>query len=87
MSGNLASLPTYSFEIGDTVYSLTPEQYVIQFTNEDGEVQCESGINSGSRIYYPFTLGYTFIRNYYTVLDYENQQFGFAKAALSGGSQ
>mmetsp|Transcript_26464 Transcript_26464/g.37136 ORF Transcript_26464/g.37136 Transcript_26464/m.37136 type:complete len:190 (-) Transcript_26464:7-576(-) len=81
---NINTLPTYSFEIGGVEYELTPEQYVISFEGPDGLTQCESGINGGSRIYYPFTLGYTFIRNYYTVLDYENQQFGFAKAATIG---
>mmetsp|Transcript_8315 Transcript_8315/g.34871 ORF Transcript_8315/g.34871 Transcript_8315/m.34871 type:complete len:367 (+) Transcript_8315:147-1247(+) len=78
---NMGSLPTYSFEIGGVDYTLTPEQYIIQYIGPEGTTMCESGINSGSRIYYPFTLGYTFIRNYYSVFDFANQQLGFAKAA------
>jgi hypothetical protein len=61
-------------------YSLTPDDYVIQYVNDNSQIVCESGIFGGAKIPYPFTLGYTWIRNFYTVLDFDNQQIGFAPA-------
>ena len=77
---NLNELPTYSFIINNVNYTLPPEKYIIRVIGKDGTVTCESGINGGSVIPYPFTLGYTWIQNFYTVFDFANKRFGFAPA-------
>ena len=76
---NMNQLDKYTLVIGGIDYDLTPQDYVIQY--QDGNsTKCESGIFT-SKIPYPFTLGYTWIRNYFTVFDFENQQIGFASSA------
>jgi len=75
---NIDQLDTYTFTIGGMDYTLNPEDYVVQYLNDNDQIQCESGITGGAKIPYPFTLGYTWIRNFYTVLDFDNQRLGFA---------
>jgi len=77
---NIDSLDTYTFTIGGIDYTLTPEDYIIQAVDGNSTI-CESGIFGGSKIPYPFTLGYTWIKNFYTVFDFDNMQIGFAPAS------
>lgn len=71
------SLPNLDIGIGGKTYTLTPEQYTI---NDENTI-CLFGF-LGIDIPAPrgplWILGDIFIRQYYTVFDFENNQLGFA---------
>lgn len=78
---NLDSLPTVGFEIGGTVFNLSPEQYVLQLETAPNVTQCQVGIQASQGM--PFTiLGDVFIRSVYTIFDIANGRLGFATPAL-----
>eukprot|EP00696_Hemimastix_kukwesjijk_P017905 gnl/Hemi2/6690_TR2280_c0_g1_i1.p1 gnl/Hemi2/6690_TR2280_c0_g1~~gnl/Hemi2/6690_TR2280_c0_g1_i1.p1 ORF type:complete len:508 (-),score=181.92 gnl/Hemi2/6690_TR2280_c0_g1_i1:85-1497(-) len=76
----ISSLPTLEVKIGGKVFSLSPEQYILQIS-AGGQTECLSGF-IGMDIPAPmgplFILGDVFMGAYYTVFDYGNTRVGFA---------
>jgi len=79
---DLSTLPNVTFRIEGNSYVLQPQDYVLK-VSVFGQTQCLTGF-IGLDIPAPYgplwILGDTFIRTYYTVFDFENQQVGFARA-------
>ncbi|KAM9320195.1 gastricsin-like [Gastrophryne carolinensis] len=77
---NVQNLPTISFTISGTTFSLTPAGYIQQING-----YCVAGFESTylpSRNGQPlWILGEVFLRQYYSVYDFGNNQVGFANAA------
>ncbi len=77
------SLPTISFTIGGDVYTLTPQLYILQVTNQQGQTECVVGLtpmNFPASFGTTVILGDSFIKTYYTHFDKGGQRVGFAKA-------
>lgn len=78
----LSTYPNIEFNIAGDVYTLAPQDYILQLTVL-GQTQCQLGIQgmefpphlAGSII-----LGDSFIKTYYTHFDIGNNRVGFAKA-------
>lgn len=77
---NISSLPTITFTLGGVEYPLTGEDYVLKIT-QDGETQCQLGLQSMDTPEELFILGDVFIKSYYTHFDFANSRVGFATAA------
>jgi len=78
----ISTLPDVSFVIGGKSFSLTPEEYILQMFNENGNKSaCISGF-VGLEIPPPagplWILGDVFIGRYYTIFDFGNDRVGFA---------
>ncbi|GIX62900.1 aspartyl protease [Babesia caballi] len=82
-------LPTLAFTVegagggrsGTVELHLSPDDYVLQFTDDDGQVQCTLGIvvddQQEELQLNAWTFGEVFLRAYYTVFDYDQRQIGF----------
>ncbi|XP_019847528.1 lysosomal aspartic protease [Bactrocera dorsalis] len=74
----VSSLPTISFTIAGTNFTLEGSDYVIEVDSESGEQLCMSAFEDGGTSFW--ILGDVFIGKYYSVFDLGNNRVGFAKA-------
>lgn len=78
---NLSELPELSFNIAGKNFTLTADQYVIQFPGE--QPQCELGLaafDASGGLFDMWILGDTFLRAYYSVFNRGSNTVSFAKA-------
>ncbi|XP_037709448.1 lysosomal aspartic protease [Drosophila subpulchrella] len=75
----IASLPNVNLNIGGTVFTLAPKDYIIKVT-QNGVTYCMSAFTYMSDISF-WILGDVFIGKFYTVFDKGNNQIGFARVA------
>eukprot|EP01016_Furgasonia_blochmanni_P048179 TRINITY_DN7145_c0_g3_i8.p1 TRINITY_DN7145_c0_g3~~TRINITY_DN7145_c0_g3_i8.p1 ORF type:complete len:430 (+),score=67.84 TRINITY_DN7145_c0_g3_i8:22-1290(+) len=71
-------LPNLDFVFGDTVYSVTPDQYHISSKFGFSE-ECSYGFGINKEAKGVVILGEPFMRSYYTHFDVENKRIGFAR--------
>ncbi|XP_029666825.1 lysosomal aspartic protease-like, partial [Formica exsecta] len=72
----LPKLPPIGFALSGKTFNLTPKDYILQDTADDGTVTCSSGFQGEDSDLW--ILGDVFIGPYYTVFDLGNNQVGFA---------
>ncbi|KAM0735580.1 Lysosomal aspartic protease [Formica fusca] len=73
---SLSKLPNIGFVLSGKTFNLTPNDYILQDTADDGTVTCSSGFQGEESDLW--ILGDVFIGHYYTVFDQGNNQVGFA---------
>jgi len=76
---NIDSLPDVVFKFGGVEYRLTPQDYVLQVT-QNGLTQCISGFLPLDLYDGWWILGDVFIGKYYSEFDVGNNRIGFAEA-------
>ncbi|XP_017154624.1 lysosomal aspartic protease [Drosophila miranda] len=76
---DVSSLPKVNLNIGGTIFTLAPKDYVVKLT-EAGQTRCMSSFTSmsGNTLW---ILGDVFIGKFYTVFDKGNKRIGFARVA------
>ncbi|XP_001356070.2 lysosomal aspartic protease-like [Drosophila pseudoobscura] len=76
---DVSSLPKVNLNIGGTIFTLAPKDYVVKLT-EAGQTRCMSSFTSmsGNTLW---ILGDVFIGKFYTVFDKGNNRIGFARVA------
>lgn len=74
----VSSLPNLDLTIGGTVFTLTPDMYIVDIT-EDDTTYCMSAFTYMGTDFW--ILGDVFIGPYYTVFDLGNNRVGFAPIA------
>ncbi|CAL1688835.1 unnamed protein product [Lasius platythorax] len=73
---SLPKLPNIGFVLNGKTFNLTPNDYILQDTENDGTVTCSSGFEGEDSDLW--ILGDVFIGPYYTVFDLGKNQVGFA---------
>merc|ERR1712113_242901 len=76
---NVDKLPTITFTMNGKNFDLGPDFYVLRMMDEDGQEQCQLGIQAVEGVPM-WILGDPFLRKYYTVWDAESNRVGFALA-------
>jgi len=83
---NADHLPVITFTFSGKTFDLGPDFYVLRIPDENGQIQCQlgiEGVNAGVPIW---ILGDPFLRKYYTVWDGEANRVGFAMAKQPGAN-
>jgi len=76
---NVDKLPTITFTMNGKNFDLGPDFYVLRMMDENGQEQCQLGIQAVDGVPM-WILGDPFLRKYYTVWDAESNRVGFALA-------
>nr|XP_017001714.2 lysosomal aspartic protease [Drosophila takahashii] len=77
--GRVSSLPKINLNIGGTIFTLAPRDYIVKVT-QNGVTYCMSAFTYMSDITF-WILGDVFIGKFYTVFDKGNERIGFARVA------
>ncbi|XP_072757094.1 lysosomal aspartic protease-like [Anoplolepis gracilipes] len=72
------TMPNIGFVLKNKTFNLTPEQYILRETENDGSTSCLSGFQPINLLLW--ILGDVFLGPYYTVFDLGNNQVGFASS-------
>ncbi|XP_017111504.1 lysosomal aspartic protease-like [Drosophila elegans] len=75
----ISSLPKINLNIGGTVFTLAPKDYIVKMT-QNGVTYCMSAFTSMDGISF-WILGDVFIGKFYTEFDKGNKRIGFARVA------
>lgn len=75
--GRVSSLPKVNLNIGGTVFTLAPRDYIVKVT-QNGETYCMSAFTYMEGLSF-WILGDVFIGKFYTVFDKGNERIGFAR--------
>ncbi|EDX04611.1 GD23736 [Drosophila simulans] len=77
--GRISALPKVNLNIGGTVFTLAPRDYIVKVT-QYGQTYCMSAFTYMEGLSF-WILGDVFIGKFYTVFDKGNERIGFARVA------